>query len=938
MKKMTKLLLKIFSGLIAVILILLILIPLIFKDKIKKTIVQTINESVTAKVSFTDYKLGFIKNFPNLTFSLDNVIVTGTEKFENDTLTSFKSMNLVFSLPSLFKKSGYEIRSVLIDEASINALVLEDGSENWDIMKDSEETQAVGEPASTMKILLRKAAIQRSRITYIDRGSAIETFLNNVDINLKGDLTLSETNLAIFMNAGELTYIMDGMKYLNKATAEAGINVMANLDSMKFDLRDNYLLINDLKLNFAGSVAMPSDDLKTDLTFDAEKVSLKSLMSLIPAVYMTDYQGLKTQGDVTLSGSARGVYSDADSTMPDISLNLSISKGLISYPSLPEQLKNINLRSAIFVDGKSMDKSTVDVEDFHMELAGNPFDLKFSLRTPVSDPDFAGSIIGKLDLDALKKAVPLDSMNLSGLVNMSVNMAGRMSMIEKEEYDRFRINGNMSLKNLFIGTAGYPEVRINSALFEFSPAFAALRQGDLRLGSKSDFMLEGRIENYLAYLLRDDVIRGNLSMHSRLIDLTEIMNSLSDSGETEDSSSLTTVKIPQNIDFDLNAQVDQFLYNKINAENLKGHLIIRNGILSIKETGMNILGGAVRMDADYDTRDTLKPSVKAELALESLGIKDAFNTFNTVRQLAPTSSGIEGKVGVKLSYSSLLGRDFMPVVSSITGGGKLQSDEISLVASSVYDKMKEVLKLSDKYSNTFRDLNVSFTINKGRIYVSPFNTKAGNIKMNISGDQGLDKTINYIIKTEMPRSDLGNQVNSLIDNLSAQASAFGFTFKPAEIIKVNLKVSGTFLKPVISPFFGNAPADSTSGMKQSAREAVSQAVETKTEEVRQNIKSEVQIEADKLVLEAEKNGQRLRDEAAAAAEKIKNEADIQAQRIVKEAEPKGAVAKVAAQKAAESLKKEAEKRSDQLIREADAKATRLTDEAKAKRDELLKGN
>ncbi len=41
--------------------------------------------------------------------------------------------------------------------------------------------------------------------------------------------------------------------------------------------------------------------------------------------------------------------------------------------------------------------------------------------------------------------------------------------------------------------------------------------------------------------------------------------------------------------------------------------------------------------------------------------------------------------------------------------------------------------------------------------------------MNISGDQGIDQTINYLVKTEIPRADLGGSVNSLIDNLSAQA-------------------------------------------------------------------------------------------------------------------------------------------------------------------------
>ncbi len=42
---------------------------------------------------------------------------------------------------------------------------------------------------------------------------------------------------------------------------------------------------------------------------------------------------------------------------------------------------------------------------------------------------------GKIDLKALSNALPLDSINLSGLIDMSVSMAGRMSMIEKAQYD-----------------------------------------------------------------------------------------------------------------------------------------------------------------------------------------------------------------------------------------------------------------------------------------------------------------------------------------------------------------------------------------------------------------------------------------------------------------------------------------------------------------------
>ena len=932
MRKIPGIILKIFLGLVLLILILAFTLPVIFKEKIKVKIEQTINESVNAKVKFGDYKLGFFRNFPNLSFSLQNVSVVGIDKFESDTLATFNSFNLVFNLSSLFKKTGYEINSVIIEKADINTIVLKDGSVNWDIMRETSDSSAAGEPTSGMKILLKQIRIMNSSVSYTDHESDIEAHLAEVNSVMKGDLTENETNLEIDLQAGEVTYIMDGVCYLNKATADSKINLLAQLDSMKFYLRDNYLLINDLKLNFAGMVEMPYDDIGMDLTFKTEQTSFKSLLSIIPAVYFNDFKDLKAEGSFVLNGLAKGIYSDADSTMPDITLALKVTDGLISYPSLPEQIKNINLESDIFIDGKDMDNTTVSINSFHMQMAGNPFDLTFALKTPVSDPDFNGSMKGTIDLASISQAFPVDSMKFSGLIKMSVNVAGRMSMIEKQDYENFTASGNMSFSNMSVAMAGYPETKIREAGFEFTPGYASLKNAELTIGKWSDFSLSGRLENYIPYLFRNEVIRGNLMLHSKTVDLGEIMSSLSTgTKEAEDTTALAVISVPKDIDFDFSAIIDQFIYDKIKVQNVKGNILVKDGIISFRDTGMDLLGGTVAMNADYDTRDTLKPFMKADLSIENLGIKDAFNTFNTIRMLAPTAKGINGKISAGLSYSSLLGPGFMPVVPTITGGGKLRSDEVTLIESAVYNKMKETLKLSDSYTNTFKDINVSFKIINGRIYVSPFNVKAGNIKMNIGGDHGIDQTLNYVIKTEIPRSELGNSINSLIDNLSAQASAFGIAIKPSELIKINVRVTGTFLKPVITPFTGNTPPGSTSGIRETTETAIKEAAGKGIEQAKDKARREAEIQADKIVKEAEEQGNKLREEATKAAEKIRQEADIQAQKLIKDSESKNPWTKYSAQIAADALKKEADKKANQLIQEADNQADRILEEAKQKR-------
>ncbi|HPJ58570.1 MAG TPA: AsmA-like C-terminal region-containing protein [Bacteroidales bacterium] len=935
MKKAAGWILKIAGGLLVLILVLLFTIPALFKEKIRTGVEEIINESVNARVSFEDYRIGFLRNFPNLSFGLDGLSVAGTGIFEGDTLAELKSFDLVFNMASLFRKSGYEIKSLILDRARINALVNTDGSANWDIAKDTAtvEEEEEEDTASALKLKLKKFAITNSSLHYTDKSSDMSAMVDEMNLNLSGDMDMSTTKLQLDLNIGALSFIMEDIAYLNKVAVDAGIDLDADLDSMIFFFGDNHLSVNDLKLIFSGMVGMPGEDIVTDLEFATANTSFKTLLSLVPAVYMQDYRELAASGKFNLSGNARGIYSEADSTLPDIKIDLQVQEGLISYPDLPERISNININASAFVDGTDPDGTTADVELFHFELAGNPFDMKIAVRNPVSDPDIKGAVKGRIDFSALKNALPADSVNLSGLLDLSVQMAGRLSMLENNQFDRFDASGSMTIKNMFVEMPDLPSVTINEADFEFSPAFAALTNSDIKVGEKSDFSISGRLENYIPYLFSDETIRGSLALRSGFTDVSDILSKIpSDTTVSNDTSSPVLIRIPENIDFDFNAAIDKFSYDKIEASNFRGHIIVRDGVLSLRETGMNMLGGMITLNAEYDPRDTLKPVMKADLNLKSIGVKQAFTSFNTIQKLAPAAENVDGKINVSLSYNSLLGSDMMPLVSTITGGGKLQSDEITLIKSVAYDKMKELLKLSDKYTNTFRDLNISFRMSEGRVYVSPFDTKVGNIKMNISGDQGLDQTMNYLIKTEIPRSELGGTVNSLIDNLSGIATSYGLAVKPADIMKINVRLTGVFGKPVVTPVFGDgttkeSPASDGGLVKGAAGEIV--------DEGKQKLRQEAEARGDELIREAEAKAQILREEAVAAAGKIREEANLQAQKLVDEAAARGAVAKLAAERAADRLRAEADKKASQLTDEANAKADQLIEEARTRKQELI---
>lgn len=295
MKKAGKIIGITLAVLVVIILASILIIPVAFKGKIKAKVESTANDMLNARVSFADYKLSLIKAFPNASFTLKDLSIVGTGNFEGDTLAAVKSLSLVFNLASIFSGKGYEIKSIAVDEPLANAIVLKDGSANWDIMKETEtqaeteakvETESETGGTSSFKMQLRQFTINDGRVRYTDNEAAMAASIEDLSFILSGNMSTSVTELLMDLKASKVDFTMDNVRYLSSVKVDFHAGLDAQLDSMLFVLKDNSFRINDITLNWAGKVSMPGEDIGTDLKFNAPETSFKSLLSMVPAVYM----------------------------------------------------------------------------------------------------------------------------------------------------------------------------------------------------------------------------------------------------------------------------------------------------------------------------------------------------------------------------------------------------------------------------------------------------------------------------------------------------------------------------------------------------------------------------------------------------------------------------------------------------------------------------
>ena len=140
MKRPARTILIAVGAVFAVLLLILVLTPMLFGDRIAARVKTEVNASLDAKVDWRSAGLGLFRDFPNLTLTLDDLTAVGVGKFEGDTLASIRHLQVVLDLTSAIRSAmgssaPIVIRAIELDRPRLSLLVLEDGTANWDVTK-----------------------------------------------------------------------------------------------------------------------------------------------------------------------------------------------------------------------------------------------------------------------------------------------------------------------------------------------------------------------------------------------------------------------------------------------------------------------------------------------------------------------------------------------------------------------------------------------------------------------------------------------------------------------------------------------------------------------------------------------------------------------------------------------------------------------------------
>lgn len=764
MNRTVKKTMKIAGITLGVILLLLLILPFAFQGKLAKLVKEEGNKMLNAQFDFRTLNISLLRNFPSASVSLEDFWLKGTGPFENDTLIQAGELTAAVNLFSFFGDGGYDISRIIVKDTRVHAIVLEDGRPNWDVMKPSPDAETPEDETAqeTFRIKLQKLSVDNLSVVYDDRQGGVFADLSRLEADCSGDFGSDRTVVDLKMETPSLTCRTGGIPLLNKVSLEADMDVDADLAGGKFTLRENMLRLNAIQLNLDGWLAQTKQGMDMDLRLNTNEVGFKELLSLIPAIYAKDFQDLKTDGKVTLNAFARGSM-EGNTKVPQFEVNLDVKDAMFRYPSLPAGVEKINISALVRNAGGPLDATEISVAPFDFVLAGNPFSLNATVKTPVSDPDFHLTARGKLDLGKVKEVYPLDDMQLNGLVQADLELGGRLSMVEKEQFEQMQAKGSLRLNQMKLVLKDMPPVDIQQSVFTFSPRYLQLSETTVNIG-KNDLTLDSRFENYLGYALKGSTLKGTLNVSSNHLNLNDFMSADTTAAVAEvpaDTAAMGVIRVPENIDFRMQAAFRELLFDKMTLTDGKGTLLVRNGTVDMRNLSFNTMGGSVTMNGAYAAPQKKQPELNAAFDMRNISFAQAYQDLGLVQQLAPIFAGLKGNFSGNLQIDTPLDATMSPVMSAVQGKGALSTKDLSLSGVKFIDQVADIVKKPSLKEIKVKDLNIDFEIKDGRVTTKPFDLKLGDYNMNLSGSTGLDQTIDYTGKITMPAGGIASKLGTV---------------------------------------------------------------------------------------------------------------------------------------------------------------------------------
>ena len=778
--------------------IAMIAIPFFFKDTIKEKVIEMANENLKANIALQDVDISLFKNFPKAQVTLNDFVLVNKEPFVGDTLFAAKHIDVTLSIKDLLA-GNYNLLGANVKDASVYIHLNKEGAGNFDIAIPSDKPE---EESAPIKLDIQQYNVENLKFTFkMDDGNL---FMEVADIYHSGKGNFAEEVLDLdTQTKANVTFAMDKSTFMKQVPITLQAILGIDLKNQKYTFKQNKATVNRLDLVFDGFIQLLEEGQRYDLTFSTPTNSFQNFLALIPEEYSKSIENVKTTGNLTLKGFAKGDM--VGDKIPTFGLEMYADNASFKYPNLPKTVRDITIDLKINNTTGITNDTKVNLNKFTMSIDQDHFSARANVSNIVVNPFVDLAVKGTINLANLSQAYPISlDKKFSGILRADIATQLDMKSVETKNYQNIKAQGNLSLSQfVYAGEEFVKPFHIDNLNVAFSPSHIGLSQFDARTG-ETDLHLTGTIDNLYGFAFRKEILKGNFNLSSNKLVVNDFMQPAAETTtpkkETKEAPKTTTkvpaqaaIKVPAFLDCTLTAKANTVLYDNLKLSNVSGKLIIKDEKVALENLKSDIFGGNIVLSGDVSTKEKT-PTFDVDLNLNRVNIPEAFSQITMLEKIAPIAKVVQGKVNTVINVKGSLKNDLTPEINSVSGDlfaalidSKIDSHGSALL--SALDSQFTGLNLNNL---NLKDVKAAVDFEDGKVKIKPFTIKYKDVAIEVAGSHGFDQQMNYKLTFNVPPQMLGKEAEGLLSKLTPENQ------KKITNLPVVATVGGTFKKPQVS--------------------------------------------------------------------------------------------------------------------------------------------
>ncbi|MEN2720774.1 AsmA-like C-terminal region-containing protein [Capnocytophaga sputigena] len=778
--------------------IAMIAIPFFFKDTIKEKVIEMANKNLKANIALQDVDISLFKNFPKAQVTLNDFVLVNKEPFVGDTLFAAKHIDVTLSIKDLLA-GNYNLLGANVKDASVYIHLNKEGVGNFDIAIPSDKPE---EESAPIKLDIQQYNVENLKFTFkMDDGNL---FMEVADIYHSGKGNFAEEVLDLdTQTKANVTFAMDKSTFMKQVPITLQAILGIDLKNQKYTFKQNKATVNRLDLVFDGFIQLLEEGQRYDLTFSTPTNSFQNFLALIPEEYSKSIENVKTTGNLTLKGFAKGDM--VGDKIPTFGLEMYADNASFKYPNLPKTVRDITIDLKVNNTTGITNDTKVNLNKFTMSIDQDHFSARANVSNIVVNPFVDLAVKGTINLANLSQAYPISlDKKFSGILRADIATQLDMKSVETKNYQNIKAQGNLSLSQfVYAGEEFVKPFHIDNLNVAFSPSHIGLSQFDARTG-ETDLHLTGTIDNLYGFAFRKEILKGNFNLSSNKLVVNDFMQPAAETTtpkkETKEAPKTTTkvpaqaaIKVPAFLDCTLTAKANTVLYDNLKLSNVSGKLIIKDEKVALENLKSDIFGGNIVLSGDVSTKEKT-PTFDVDLNLNRVNIPEAFSQITMLEKIAPIAKVVQGKVNTVINVKGSLKNDLTPEINSVSGDlfaalidSKIDSHGSALL--SALDSQFTGLNLNNL---NLKDVKAAVDFEDGKVKIKPFTIKYKDVAIEVAGSHGFDQQMNYKLTFNVPPQMLGKEAEGLLSKLTPENQ------KKITNLPVVATVGGTFKKPQVS--------------------------------------------------------------------------------------------------------------------------------------------